>query len=294
MEFKKFLTDPNEHNPENFVYLVHGILDGGNGINPYEIERRTERVKDPDQFYRASMVACLDKKTAIEKLSYHDDIHQIATFGNVGIIIDPTDNGLVQIAWNCDLGSPVDPEELRKYVEEHKGKIKNPFGLLTQTLKNPLYNYNELILKGDKETEIKGVFYREGDIESHRKAGLLAGVVHRLYQVEIPVIGLPPNKRPDYDNVNPQDRELAEQCSLLSDQFKINQLLLEFFNPEKAFRSGLDGLMHMSDLSGMNFSLPSMEQIEAVKEKLIGSPSDEEKRTAEEYIKRLLGDNDET
>jgi hypothetical protein len=282
MKFKEFLTDPREHNPGNFVYLVHGILDYGNGTSLFEMERRTEGVKDPDQFYRASMVACLDKKTAIEKLSYHDDVHQVATFGDVGIIIDPTDNDLVQIAWNCDIGSPADPEELRKFVEEHKGKVKYPCALLTQTLRNPLYNYNELILKGDKGTKIKGVFYREGNIESERKAGRLVGFVESLYEIEIPVIGLPPRKRPDYENIDPKDRELAEQSSRLIDEVRYSQLMSEFLSPVREY--------------GMNYSLPgrrlpSREQMEAANERL-GRRSIEEIRATDELIKSILGDKD--
>ncbi|MEK6862361.1 MAG: hypothetical protein AABY07_10450, partial [Nanoarchaeota archaeon] len=111
--FKKSLTEPNEHNPNDFIYLVHGLLDwNGNGISPQEMKDKVNRVRDPNQFYRASMIAHLDGEAAKQRIGWHGgEVYQMGTFGDVGVIVDPAYDDLVQIAWNCDLGSPWDPKK---------------------------------------------------------------------------------------------------------------------------------------------------------------------------------------
>jgi len=123
----------------------------GNGISPQEMKDKVNRVRDPNQFYRTSMIAHLDGESAKQKIGWHGgEVYQMETFGNIGIILDPAYNGLVQISWNCDLGSLQDPKELEKYVQKHKGKITHPLILLTQTQGPDDIKYNELILKGDE------------------------------------------------------------------------------------------------------------------------------------------------
>jgi len=232
--FKKILTDPREHNPNDFIYLVHSFLDwNGNGISPQEMKDRVNRVKDPNQFYRASMIAHLEGESAKQKIGWHGGVYQMGTFGNIGIILDPAYDGLVQIAWNCDLGSPWDPKELEKFVQEHKGKIRCPLTLLTQTKGLNDIKYNELILQGNKDTAVKGVFFRPQDSKTEYKGKQLREIVSELMQSEVPVIELPAVLIKDYSDIkDPKEREMMRTWDSLRLQSEIMQLHLEFYRPE--------------------------------------------------------------
>jgi len=233
--FKESITEPKEHNPNDFIYLVHGLLDwNGNGISPQEMKDKVNRVRDPNQSYRASMVSHLDGESAKERIGWHGGgVYQMGTFGNVGVIVDPAYDGLVQIAWNCDLGSPWDPKELEKYVQEHKGKIRYPLTLLTQTKGPEDIKYNELILKGDENTAVKGVFYRPQDSKTEHKGKQLGEVVSELMQSDVPVIEFPavPIKNDD-DVKDPKKREMMGTLDSLGTQNEIMQTQLEFHRPE--------------------------------------------------------------
>lgn len=233
--FKESLTEPKQHNPNDFIYLVHGLLDwNGNGIFTQEIKDKVSRIRDPNQFYRASMIAHLNGESAKQRIGWRGgEVCQIGTFGNVGFIVDPAYDGLVQIAWNCDLGSPWDPKELKKYVQEHKGKIRYPLTLLTQTKGDDSIKYNELILKGDTRTSINGVFFRSMNSKTEYEGRQLGDVVSEIMQTEIPVIELPALSIEKYDDIeDPKDREMIRTIKNLQTQIEILQSHSEFKQPE--------------------------------------------------------------
>src|SRR3989338_3844991 len=232
--FKKILTNPREHNPNDFIYLVHSLLDwNGNKISPQEIKDKVNRVKDPNQFYSSSMIAHLDSESAKQRIGwYGGEVYQIGTFGNVGVIVDPAHDSLVQIAWNCDIGSPWNPEELEKYVQQYRGRIKCLLILLTQTKGGDLIKYNELIVRGDKETEVKGVFYKSFDSKTEYKGKQLGEIVSELMQSEVPVIELPAVPIKNYDDIKDlKIIEMIKRVYSLHTQNEIMQSLLEFINP---------------------------------------------------------------
>ncbi len=216
--FKEVLTNPKKHNPNDFIYLVHSFLDwNGNGISHQEMEDKVNRVRDPNQFYRASIIAHLDGESAKQKIGwYGGEVYQMGTFGNIGIIVDPAYDGLVQIAWNCDIGSPWDPKKLEKYVQEHKGKIRYLLPLLTETKGEDSIKYNELILRGDKETVVKGVFFRSQDSKTEHKGRQLGEIVSDLMQTEVPVIELPAPIIKNYDDIEDQkERDVMRSLDYL-------------------------------------------------------------------------------
>lgn len=230
--FKKVLTNPREHNPNDFIYLVHGLLDwNGNGISPQEMKDKVNRVKDPNQFYRASMIAHLDGESAKQRIGWHGgEVYQRGTFGNAGVIVDPAHDGLVQIAWNCDLGSPLDPKKLEKFVQEHKWKIRDPLTLLTQTKGPDDIKYNELILKGDKDTAVRGVFFIPQDSKTEHKGKQLGEIVSEFMQTDIPVIKLPAVRIKDYVDIkDPKEREMIRNLDNLKSQSGIMQAQSEFY-----------------------------------------------------------------
>ncbi|MEA3329848.1 MAG: hypothetical protein U9Q06_03835 [Nanoarchaeota archaeon] len=230
---REVLTNPKEHNKDDFIYLVHGLLDrNGNGISPQELKEKVQWVNDPSQFYRASLIGHLDERVAKERFGYRRDINQSGTFGDIGLILDPTNEDSLYIAWNCDLGSPGDPEQLREYALKNRGKRKYPFELLTQTVGPKGREYNELILKGDKDTAVKGVFFRGDDANTKDKARMLTDITCEAVQSEVPVVELPQYPRPSYEEIeDPEQRKLAQSFDMLGSQNQIMQAHLEFEDP---------------------------------------------------------------
>lgn len=230
--FKKILTNPKEHNPDDFVYLVHGLMDWDfSGLTSQEMEDHVSKIRNPNQFYSASMIARLNGESAKRRIGWHDgSISQTSTFGLVGLILGPADDTIIQIAWNCDIGSPHDPSELGRFVQKHKGKIRYPLTLLTQTKGSP---YNELILRGDERTDIKGVFYTPINPKEERNGKILAEIVSEVMQSEVPVIQLPTPQIKSYDNIqDTKEREKLRELDFLRTQTNIMQAHLEFIRPE--------------------------------------------------------------
>jgi hypothetical protein len=193
--FKEVLTDPKKHNPEHFIYLVHGILTvKGTDL---KIEEKLRNVKTQGRFFRASLIGKLSKESA-KKIGWdvfkEQGISQLITFGAIGFIIEPFNDEVIKIAWNADIGSPRDQEPLRKFVMEHKCKIKTPYELLTST---PDSLHNELILEGHQGNAIRGIFVVEGyerskaNLEALEALTTLISEEMKVKASEIPVIKLP-------------------------------------------------------------------------------------------------------
>lgn len=188
MTFKELLTSPLEHDPNNFVYLVHGFINhGSEGITPEEMKRKAMKVINNNRFYSASLISCLESGQAMGKLGYNDRVFLVGTFGNFGLILNPPSDKAVYIAWNSDIGSPREQKELKNFAVEHRGKIKSPLELLTI---NGIYSYNELIIKGHEKTSIDGVFYRD-NLRGEPFGKLLCEVVSSIVKKDIPLVQLP-------------------------------------------------------------------------------------------------------
>ena len=233
--FKEILTNPNEHNPNDFIYLVHGFLDkSDNEISTQEIKDKVYRVKDPNQFYKASIISRLDKKSAKKRIGWSNgEVYQTDTFNDVGIIIEPARDDLVQIAWNCYLESPSDPKKLERYVQEHKGKIKEPLILLTATKGYNPTRYNELILRGNSNTSVRGVFFKPTDSKTKSKGKLLGKILEEIMQTKMPVIEIPVQPIKKYDNgEDPKEREWNMFLEILRAKGELLQAQVEFYRPD--------------------------------------------------------------
>ena len=189
---QKSLTAPKLHNPNNFVYLAHAFMNWDRSdISHQETRERVDRIKDPTQLYRASLVGKLDGETSKKRIGWHGgDIYRVGTFSDVGIITNPMTEMPIKIAWNCDLGSPLDPSDLEKFVQEHKGKVRYVHELLTKNKGDPRA-YNEIILRGTQQTQVQGVFYREGSSITQSDGRRLGEIVSEIMGVTMPVIALP-------------------------------------------------------------------------------------------------------
>ena len=222
--FKKVLTDPKEHNPNDFVYLVHGILDyNGNGIAPEDIKYKVKKVRTLGEFYRTSLVGHMDKDSAIKRVGWHGgELYSMFTFGDVGLIINPASDDNILVAWYCGIGSLNEPEKLREFVVQHEGKVRSPLCLFTKSLKvdDDVRRDNELILEGHPKTEIRGVFYRDKK-DASAKARMVSDIAADMMQKEVPIIELPKSRVKKMSEL--------EQMTIMHQR---NQLRGEFYNPE--------------------------------------------------------------
>lgn len=220
---QKSLTGPKQHNPANFVYLAHGFMNWDKSEMAYQgIKERVDRINDPTQLYRVSLVGKLDGETAKKRICWHGgEVYQVGTFSDVGIIIDPITEIPIKIAWNCDLGSPLNQRDLEKFVQEHKNKIRYVHELLTKTKGDPRA-YNEIILRGTSETQVKGVFYRKGSSITKTEGKHIGELVSQIKGVPVPVIALPDIQGGEYDEI-----------AFLATNAEISQTLSEFHQATK-------------------------------------------------------------
>ncbi len=238
--FTEILTNPKEHDPNNFIYLVHGINNGINSIMNEETIKKVTRIKNPNEYYRASLVGKLNEETAKEMFGLNQEIYQIGTYTNIGLIIKPPNDSIIQIAWNCDIGSPLNQEELKCFVKKHRGKIKYPLELLIGTKNSPnepLINYNEIILKGDPNTRIVGIFYRQSLIlkdEGER----LRRIVSKVIKENVSLIELPIAKSKNYNRIkDPEERKRKEAIDKLIAEVEGLASYSEFLNTGNPWNS---------------------------------------------------------
>lgn len=202
----EILTKPAE-GLNNFVYIVHGLIDWHDGR---EMEERVKKILDSDG-YCASLIGHLDPEIAEKHLDgYRGEVHHVQTLGTIGLIVRPQSDEDIKIAWNRDVGSPDGPAELKKFVELHEGKRKTPFQLLTQTK----LLYNELIIKSGRKPEIEGVFYQEEVPRAKYEATVLSEIVERITHKEVPIVKIPLPKIKNYEEFpDLKTRELARVWS---------------------------------------------------------------------------------
>ena len=80
---------------------------------------------------------------------YPHTFDQTATHTFIGFLIDPKYGYNVPIAWNSDLGSPMNQKELRRHVQQYRDKKRSLYQLLTQSLGSSReLPRNELIVEG--------------------------------------------------------------------------------------------------------------------------------------------------
>ena len=193
--YKEILTAPQNHNPNNFIYIVHAIHGGYSNTNASRlpIRNRMNNVRTEGRFYSGSLIGKLDPETArkiFNKYRSNSPISQTSTNGTLGFILGIPDDSVIRIAATHDLNSPKKQKELRGYVDQHKDMKKPPLILLVMNGDDSLL-YNEMVLAGHPQTTISGVFYQDQDSRTETRGKLLGERVSQLEGKKIPIIALP-------------------------------------------------------------------------------------------------------
>jgi len=187
--YKGITTSPRSHNPGNFRYLVVDVIGPERGTfeapTKKYISEKVNGLRDPNMFTRASLVGALNAESARQTFDYQDEIIQLGTLGNAGLIVDiPTDE-VIYYAWNANIASSPDNQKFAEFCEKYRGKIRDPLILLTDTREYGTGNQNSIGIRGHPDTNVSGVFLKGEWPDDQRKS--LQDIVGN----EIPLLDLP-------------------------------------------------------------------------------------------------------
>lgn len=137
-------TDPKEHNPNNFCYLVYGFV--GKGERTLQkLDRLDMHAKDKPQPYWDEEINLFENPRRIseKKIVATSVINQnhTQTFSSAGLILKVPFENIVGFS-PVDVGSSGSPERV---MSKLRGKISTIEELLQQT---PRYSHNEVVLLG--------------------------------------------------------------------------------------------------------------------------------------------------
>jgi len=195
--------DPNKK--EDFCYIVRGI--DTQKLNPQGIRKEIERIENPNTYFQCSLVGKLSKEYAEKNHGISKYIEKLDTMYQEGFILKVPINPkkldeIIKIAWACDIGSPTSPEELENFVKTHKGKIMSPYKMLTELDDSEGICYNEMIIKGDPEINICGIYYKENYPNSKPYAEALQQIYESVTGEKIPVVGFCPSSYGSYSETS--------------------------------------------------------------------------------------------
>lgn len=225
------LTNPNMYNAEDFIYLVNALGNWKKETSPEEIEEKVRRIFDPNQFYNGSLIARMTPPSAKVRLGWSEgDIAQTRAFSNLGLIIAPSSEDLIYVAWNCELGSPLDPAELKDFAIKHRGKKRHIINLLTNVFGCPYIpnsGYNHIIMRGDTTTNIRGIYCVETINKTEVES--LNDIIEKVTGRKVPIIAFPENLSKSYANrvwphQNPFNRFHYPEWCLIQQHFGENLL----------------------------------------------------------------------
>jgi len=188
--YSEALTDPRKHDPNDFVYITHSIFNWDKESYDFDRDDLKERiggVKDPSQYYSASLIGRMSPEMALTKFEYDTNIEQLKTFGEAGLILNPPEESIC-IAWNCDLGRSLEPYKFNKWVKKHTGKVRSPKKLLTKTW---FGLHNEMVIRGEDRTVIEGVFYLDKEKRPKEFISMLKKMTDEITQSAVPLIPIP-------------------------------------------------------------------------------------------------------
>lgn len=153
-------SDPNSHNPEQYIYLVHAIKERDGLRDMIKLkegckEEQYDLIENPRDISKMGTISCslIGKGKNREGREYE----QLETWADIGLILKvPIEN--ILRSGNSDLGANfVDSNaEINRYKNDYKG---DPYALLDKSV-----GYNEVVVQGETEfgkVEVIGAFINE-------------------------------------------------------------------------------------------------------------------------------------
>ena len=194
--WKNITTDPREHNPNYFKYIVHSIQSESLRLHRdiLEIQLKLNGL-DVDENRRTDLLRNSDDiaKKAVISTSLIDQNHR-GTWGNVGFILDVPAENILSVS-NQDMGSlPRSAEYVKARLRERD--IESPDVLLKNTHPS---QYNELEITGtnpfdlSKKVKVIGVFIKVGPDGKPQEndANLLGKIRGIAGTYNLPIIDIP-------------------------------------------------------------------------------------------------------
>ncbi|MFB6180766.1 MAG: hypothetical protein ABEJ93_02725 [Candidatus Nanohalobium sp.] len=200
--YSEKITPPSEHSDDQFRYVVHAT-------SPEWVDFSMERVLgelEGSSYLHASYIGS-DNDYSQDGAS----LGHIETFRGAGIIIEPAE-AQVKVAWPKDLNTPCQSDSLDYLVENYSEFAKlQPDELLEST---PTPTHNHLILEGNPEAEITGVFYRENWAEGIEECAQEMGKEVESVKGDkgIPVVAIPDEVSDDVKR--PTLEEISEEFTI--------------------------------------------------------------------------------
>lgn len=149
-------SDPNNHNPNDYIYIVHAIQNGNNIRNLIKlregsVEKQYDLIRHPRDVSKMGTISC----SLIGK-GRHNGIRfeQLETWAQIGLILKVPVENIVRCGKSDLEANFVDSNaEIKKHINDDKG---DPWDLLLHG-----YGYNEVVVQGETEygkVDVIGVF----------------------------------------------------------------------------------------------------------------------------------------
>lgn len=225
-------TDPTQHDPQNYRYLVHAI-NPFSSMNALQITLYDARDGiEYDESWGDQKISMYEQPERIGErvslsMSLIDQDHT-ATWGEAGLIVDaPAQN--VVLTSSSDAGAHNNNLDFLLKQAQNHGVMDGNY-LLNST--SP-YSYNEVVAVANREgqkVQLKGFFYKATKRGEPYNKQLAMRMQAHASRLGLPVVAITERGRYAQDKVDVHDGKLAVQ-------FNGNRYLLAGFEPQHQFKT---------------------------------------------------------
>lgn len=225
-------TDPNQHDPTNFRYLVHAI-------NPFSsISARIITMYDArdgityDESWGDQKISMYDQPERLGErvslsMSLIDQDHT-ATWGEAGLIVEAPEQNIV-LTSSSDAGAHNNNLDFLLQQADKHGVLSGD-NLMRSS--SP-YSYNEVVAVANRDgqqVQLKGFFYKATKAGEPYNKQLASRMQMHASRLGLPVVAITELGRYAQDKVESHDGKLAVQ-------FNGNRYLLDGYEPQHSFKA---------------------------------------------------------
>lgn len=149
--YTDIFTSPEEHDPNNFIYLVRATY----GENPQKDLNTIQ-----NEYFNASLVGRMIAENAASRIGCNETVDQTGLWTHIGLIVKPRDED-IRIAWQSCLCK--DGRDLRELVAEYDGTRQEAKYLLRCPVAHYPALFNNVVVKGNPEIPVTGIYLLEMD-----------------------------------------------------------------------------------------------------------------------------------